>query len=157
MDAAAYPTGYRCAPRDRGGLPARSRNRAPVTGPVGTATAGKTGHRGDPRPGSVSKPAIQVSPDSGAPAALIPVTEPESAPGCSPTASACEPYREVIEAGLGKGRNAKAIWQDLVSDHGFRRAYHPKSGSLKPPVAPEVADNERDERGKRVAGHSPCG
>ena len=42
-----------------------------------------------------------------------------------------------------------------------RRSPHqvnnPKSGSLKPPVAPEVADNERDERGKRVAGHSPCG
>ena len=27
-----------------------------------------------------------------------------------PTASACELYREVIEIGLGHGRNAKAIW-----------------------------------------------
>jgi transposase len=45
------------------------------------------------------------------------------APGRSPTASACEPYREVIELGLSRGRNAKAIWQDLVNDHGFRGAY----------------------------------
>ena len=44
--------------------------------------------------------------------------------------------------------------------HGLKRrasSFNPKSGSLKPPAAPEVADNERDERGKRVAGHSPCG
>ena len=38
-------------------------------------------------------------------------------------ASACEPYRELIEQGLGRGRNAKAIWQDLVSDHGFPGSY----------------------------------
>ena len=61
-----------------------------------------------PDPDCGSKPAIEVTPDSGAP------------PGRSPSASACEPYREVIELGLGKGRNAKAIWQDLVDDHGFR-------------------------------------
>ena len=41
--------------------------------------------------------------------------------------------------------------------HDQQRTLDPKSGSLKPPVAPEVADNERDERGKRVADHSPCG
>jgi transposase len=45
------------------------------------------------------------------------------APGRGPTASPCEPCREVIEIGLGQGRNAKAIWQDLVDDHGFRGAY----------------------------------
>lgn len=37
--------------------------------------------------------------------------------------SACEPYREVIEQGFGRGRNAMAIWQDLVSDHGFPHGY----------------------------------
>ena len=36
-----------------------------------------------------------------------------------PSASSCEPYREIIELALGRGRNAMAIWQDLVSDHGF--------------------------------------
>ena len=37
--------------------------------------------------------------------------------------SACEPYRALIEQGLGRGRNAVAIWQDLVSDHGFPQGY----------------------------------
>ena len=37
--------------------------------------------------------------------------------------SACEPYRAQIEQGLGRGRNAMAIWQDLVSDHGFPHGY----------------------------------
>ena len=37
--------------------------------------------------------------------------------------SACEPYRELIQQGLGRGRNAMAIWQDLVSDHGFPHGY----------------------------------
>jgi hypothetical protein len=32
-----------------------------------------------------------------------------------------------------------------------------RSGSLKPPAAPEVANNERDERGERFEGHSPHG
>jgi hypothetical protein len=76
-----------------------------------------------PDPGSVSKPANGVTPDSGAAPAAVPVPGPAPAPNRSPTASACEPYWEVIELGLGKGRNAKAIWQDLVDDHGFRGAY----------------------------------
>ena len=37
--------------------------------------------------------------------------------------SACEPYRELIRQELGRGRNAMAIWQDLVSDHGFPGGY----------------------------------
>ena len=40
-----------------------------------------------------------------------------------PSASACEVYRELIEHGLARGRNAMAIWQDLVSDHGFAGSY----------------------------------
>jgi transposase len=39
------------------------------------------------------------------------------------SASACEPYREIIELGLSRDRNAMAIWQDLVSDYGFRGGY----------------------------------
>lgn len=74
-----------------------------------------------PDPGRGSKPANEVTPDSGEPPAAV--AAPEPAPSRSPTASACEPYRELIEAGLGKGRNAKAIWQDLVDEHGFRGAY----------------------------------
>jgi hypothetical protein len=44
--------------------------------------------------------------------------------GRSPTASACEPYRELIEQGLRLGRNVMAIYQDLVTDHGFTARYH---------------------------------
>src|SRR5207253_609863 len=38
--------------------------------------------------------------------------------------SVCEPFRETIELGLSRGRNAMAIWQDMVSDHGFSGAYN---------------------------------
>jgi transposase len=44
-------------------------------------------------------------------------------PGRAPSASACEPYRELIAEALGRGRNATAIWQDLVDDHGFTARY----------------------------------
>jgi len=44
-------------------------------------------------------------------------------PALTPSASACEPFREVIEAELAKGRNAIAIWQDLVDGHGFGEKY----------------------------------
>jgi hypothetical protein len=37
--------------------------------------------------------------------------------------SACDPYRETIELGLSRGRNAMAIWQDLVDQHGFFGGY----------------------------------
>src|SRR5436190_2273719 len=63
-----------------------------------------------------AKPAIEVSTDSAA-------EKPPRQPGRSPSASACEPYREVVEAELAKGRNAMAIWQDLVDGHGFVGRY----------------------------------
>jgi transposase len=44
-------------------------------------------------------------------------------PGRAPSASACEPYRTLIAEALGRGRNAMAIWQDLVDDHGFTARY----------------------------------
>lgn len=56
-----------------------------------------------------AKPANEVSTDS--------------APSRSTTASACEPYRDFIELSLSKGRNAKAIYQDLVDDHAFIGRY----------------------------------
>jgi hypothetical protein len=57
------------------------------------------------------KPANEVTTDFGA--------ELATPPGRSPSASACVPYRETIEVGLSKGRNAMAIWQDLVDTCGF--------------------------------------
>ncbi len=47
----------------------------------------------------------------------------DPAPGKDATASVCEPYRDFIELSLSKGRNAKAIYQDLVDDHGFTDRY----------------------------------
>ena len=76
-----------------------------------------------------SKPANEVTPDSSPPNPSKPATEvtPDSGvaggPTRSPTASACEPFRDFIEHSLSKGRNAKAIYQDLVDDHGFRGSY----------------------------------
>jgi transposase len=44
-------------------------------------------------------------------------------PSRAPSASACVPYRELITEALGRGRNARAIWHDLVDDHGFTAGY----------------------------------
>ncbi len=60
-----------------------------------------------------SKPASEVSTDSAD----------QICPGRCPSASACEPYCEFIERSLDKGRNAMAIWQDLVDDHEFKARY----------------------------------
>ncbi len=38
-------------------------------------------------------------------------------------ASACEPHRDFIEEALGRGRLAKAIYQDLVMSYGFTARY----------------------------------
>jgi hypothetical protein len=64
---------------------------------------------------SVAHPATtsEVSTDS----------RPSDAPARAPSASACEPYRALIVAALERGRNAMAIWQDLVDDHGFTAKY----------------------------------
>jgi transposase len=64
-----------------------------------------------------AKPASQVSTDPQALSGWPP------RPTRSPQASACEPYREIIEEALGKGRNAVAVYQDLVTDHGFTARY----------------------------------
>ena len=69
-----------------------------------------------------AKPAseAEVSPDSSG-ASDGGSAAPNS--GRSASDSACEPYIDAIEAGLVKGRNAKAIWQDLVDTCGFSGAY----------------------------------
>jgi transposase len=67
--------------------------------------------------------AAEVPVNSGVAVHLKPEGEPAPRPTRCPSASACEPYRELIELGLGRGRNARAIWQDLVSDSGFTSGY----------------------------------
>ena len=44
-------------------------------------------------------------------------------PKLAPSTSFCEPFRAAIELGLSRGRNARAIWQDLVLDNGFGGGY----------------------------------
>src|SRR5947209_3256604 len=68
---------------------------------------------------ATSKPAIAVITDFGV---GLSGKEPENSKGMG-SASACEPYREIIELGLSRDRNAMAIWQDLVSDYGFQGGY----------------------------------
>jgi transposase len=75
----------------------------------------------DPPTGSIAaKPANEVTTDCGGP--ILPGQKTQAAN--SPiTASACEPYRETIEVWLSRGRNATAIWQDLVHRHGYSGGY----------------------------------
>jgi transposase len=78
-----------------------------------------------------AKPAKEVTPDfHGAFSAK---------PGAR---SSCEAYRELIEQGLARGRNSKAIWQDLVSEHGFAGNYQAVKRfvrKLRGPRRPEPA------------------
>ena len=82
-------------------------------------------------PDCESKPAIQVTPDFNAAFSRKP-----------PVSSSCEGYRERIEEGLARGRNGKAIWQDLVSEHGFTGSYQAVKRfvqKLRGPRRPEPA------------------
>ena len=59
-----------------------------------------------------AKPAMAVITDFG----VAPALE-------APSASACAVHRDAIELGLARGRNAMAIWQDLVDTRGFTGGY----------------------------------
>jgi transposase len=88
---------------------------------------GRWGRRGLSTPTSepstdsiAAKPANEVTTDSGEQTPEKPGPQPSNP---DPTASACEPYRESIEVGLSRGRNAMAIWQDMVCQHDFSGGY----------------------------------
>jgi len=104
-----------------------------------------------------AKPANEVTPDFGA--ELTPETTP--APGRSPTASVCEIHREAIEVGLSRGRNAKAIWQDLVDIHGFTGGYQSvkrfvrKLRGRRPPEARAVIETAPGEETQVDYGAGP--
>ena len=68
-----------------------------------------------------AKPANEVITDLGA--ELAPVTVLEQKPLTHSSASISAVYREAIESGLLQGRNAMAIWQDLVDNQGFSASY----------------------------------
>jgi hypothetical protein len=73
----------------------------------------------DPQSSEVAHGAEEVPPDSSA--ASVSQTAPPQTP--SARRSTCELFREAIESALSKGRNAKAIWQDLVDRSGFSGSY----------------------------------
>jgi hypothetical protein len=64
-----------------------------------------------------AKPAIGVTTDFGV------ATTTEAAPRPSASASVCAVHRDAIELGLSRGRNAMAIWRDLVDTRGFASGY----------------------------------
>ncbi len=96
---------------------------------AGIAIRAPRRRRPPPKPASQvstdpAKPASEVSTDSEPlPAGLADLPPWPPATRRAPTASACEPYRDLIELALGRGRNAMAIWQDLVDQHGFPARY----------------------------------
>ena len=65
---------------------------------------------------ATAKPAIAVTADFGA-------APGEEAASPQASASACAVHRDAIELGLSRGRNAMAIWQDLVDARGFTGGY----------------------------------
>ena len=99
-------------------------NDNPKTNPENPSTKGKA------KP--TSKPANEVITDSAVITDLNPsqpdevgalASAPVASPQRSPSASACDPYREAIELGLSRGRNAVAIYQDLVDEYSFASSY----------------------------------
>ena len=101
-----------------------------------------------------SKPANEVTTDFSPP--ILPPTGNQDR-----VTSTCEPFREWIEQGLGRGRNAMAIWQDLVSDHGFPHGYqtvkrfvHKLRGST-PPQAVGIIQTAAGEEGQVDYGSGP--
>lgn len=82
-------------------------------------------------------------------------------PGRAPSASACEAHCEVISRAVGQGRNAMAIWQDLVDDHGFQAGYASvkrfvlKLRGRKPAEARVVITTAPGEEGQVDYGEGP--
>jgi transposase len=89
-----------------------------ITDPAPTEPAIEAGTASVP-----AKPAIEVITDFGAELDAVKSRTSDPPPGRSPSASACEVYRDAIELGLSRGRNAMAIWQDLVDTSGFTAGY----------------------------------
>jgi transposase len=80
--------------------------------PAIAVTAGSA----EAEPANGAKPATQVTTE------FLQEITPFPA-GAKASASACADYQELIEAELGRGRNAMGIWQDLVDSHGFAGGY----------------------------------
>jgi len=112
----------------------------PANGVITDPTPAKAPDEGSNGP-APAKPANEVITDLGAELAIARPTESVSQPNRSPSASACTPFRELIEVGLSRGRNAMAIWQDLVDTCGFTAGYQSVRrfiSKLQPKASPEA-------------------
>ena len=96
--------------------------RETVSGYLKAAGVAVRGRGGRPAQWPPPNPATTeaVSTDSVIPVA---VAEEPVVPTRAPSASVCEPYRALILDGIRRGRNAMAIWQDVVDQHGFAGRY----------------------------------
>src|SRR5216684_7108430 len=147
MATAAHRARDRGASGDRRRLSESGRDRSASAGRLGTASTGKTGQRdrgdhrvgrgktgqhGQPQPQprkpffegknkSTAKPANESEVITGFGVELS--ASEHQPPPLVPSTSLCEPFRDAVELGLSQGRNAMAIWQDLVSESGFRGGY----------------------------------
>ena len=107
------------------------------------------------------KPAIGVITDFGAGLKVNTTGAAEPRPGRSPSASACMPHRDAIELGLSRGRNAMAIWQDLVDASGFSAGYQSvrrfiwKLQGNRPPEACAVIETAPGEEAQVDYGEGP--
>ena len=68
------------------------------------------------------EPSTDIRAEAAPPPSQIPPPWPPTSP--PPTSSICEPHSDFIEAQLRLRRNAMAIYQDLVDQHGFTGAYN---------------------------------
>jgi transposase len=100
--------------------------------------------------------------DSKAAIRVITDSEPPIRPRHNPSASACEPYRDLIEQAVRLGRNATVIWQDLVDDYGFdagdqsvRRFVRKLRGARLPEAHPVIETAPGEEGQVDYAGNGP--
>jgi hypothetical protein len=104
---------------------------------TGCGRVGKAGHRGDHRLWrGVERPSSE-------------------SPGRNLSASACEPFQEAIDLWLSRGRNAMAIWQDLVSEHSFTSSYQSVKCYIhkrRDSQLPQAERSDPDRAGRRGAG-----
>jgi len=105
-----------------------------------------------PHSGLPSKPASEVTTDPGQPK---PASEVTADPDRPRQPSRCELHREFIESSMRRGRNATAIWQDLVDQHGFGGSYQSVKRFVRRllPAEDSIAHpRHRDRARRRSAG-----
>lgn len=92
---------------------------------AGIAVRRRGGRHDEWPPKPATREGVSTDPSSSKPATSERLSTDSRAPRPSraPAASACEPYRDLIAEALHRGRNAMAIWQDLVDDFGFTARY----------------------------------